>query len=88
MNFLCCSFFFYVQVLFKKKILPETERMDVDNAGFTDLLQQAEQLTADIDGEGELPRVERNLRQIVDAGQQLWSRTTQAVSKDTCDIKA
>ncbi|XP_055926335.1 nuclear pore complex protein Nup93-like [Argiope bruennichi] len=62
--------------------------MDVDNTGFTDLLQQAEQLTADIDGEGELPRVERNLRQIVDAGQQLWSRTTQAVSKDTCDIKA
>ncbi|KAG8175420.1 hypothetical protein JTE90_021117 [Oedothorax gibbosus] len=62
--------------------------MDVDYAGFTDLLQQAEQLTADIDGEGELPRVERNLRQIVDAGQQLWSRTTQAVSKDTCDIKA
>ncbi|CAL1263288.1 unnamed protein product [Larinioides sclopetarius] len=62
--------------------------MDVDSTGFTDLLQQAEQLTADIDGEGELPRVERNLRQIVDAGQQLWSRTTQAVSKDTCDIKA
>ncbi|GIY44503.1 nuclear pore complex protein Nup93 [Caerostris extrusa] len=62
--------------------------MDVDGAGFTDLLQQAEQLTADIDGEGELPRVERNLRQIVDAGQQLWSRTTQTVSKDACDIKA
>ncbi|XP_054706353.1 nuclear pore complex protein Nup93-like [Uloborus diversus] len=62
--------------------------MDIHTSGFTDLLQQAEQLTADIDGEGELPRVERNLRQIVDAGQQLWSRTTQATSKDTCDIKA
>ncbi|XP_042895519.1 nuclear pore complex protein Nup93 [Parasteatoda tepidariorum] len=62
--------------------------MDSDMSGFTELLQQAEQLTADIDGEGELPRVERNLRQIVDAGQQLWSRTTQAVSKDSCDIKA
>ncbi|XP_035209055.1 nuclear pore complex protein Nup93-like isoform X2 [Stegodyphus dumicola] len=62
--------------------------MDVDGSGFTDLLQQAQQLTADIDGEGELLRVERNLRQIVDAGQQLWSRTTQAASKDACDIKA
>ena len=62
--------------------------MDVSNTGFSDLLQQAELLTADIDGEGELPRVERNLRQIVDAGQQLWSRTTQAASKDACDIKA
>lgn len=62
--------------------------MDVDGAGFSDLLQQAEQLTAEMDGDGELPRVERNLRQILDAGQQLWSRTTQSVSKDTSDVKA
>lgn len=60
--------------------------MEVD--GFSELLQQAEQLTADIDGPGDLPRVERNLRQILQAGQQLWSRTTQAVGKDTSDIKA
>lgn len=57
------------------------------DSGFNDLLQQAEQLTADMDG-NELPRVERNLRQILDAGQQLWSRTTQAVSRDTSDVKA
>ncbi|GFU84464.1 nuclear pore complex protein Nup93, partial [Trichonephila clavipes] len=84
--FICCNCNERIKfLLFQRSI---EKKMDVDSAGFTDLLQQAEQLTADIDGEGELPRVERNLRQIVDAGQQLWSRTTQAVSKDTCDIKA
>ena len=36
--------------------------MDVD--GFEDLVQQAEQLTAEMDAGGELPRVERNLQQV------------------------
>ena len=35
---------------------------------FSELLQQAEQLTADIETGDELPRVRRNLQQIAEAG--------------------
>ena len=51
------------------------------SGGFGDLLSAAEKLTTDIDsittsGSGrDLPRVERNLKQILQAGEQLWSRT-------------
>lgn len=62
--------------------------MEEDNTGFDDLLQQAEQLTADIDGDTDLPRVQRNLKQILEEGQQLWSRTSQISSKDTADVRA
>ncbi|KAM7288940.1 nuclear pore complex protein Nup93 [Ixodes scapularis] len=62
--------------------------MDEDSAGFGELLQQAEQLTADIDGNTDLPRVQRNLKQILEEGQQLWSRTAQLSAKDTTDVKA
>lgn len=59
-----------------------------DGGDFGDLLHRAEQLTADIDSNGELPRVERNLRQILEVGQQMWTRTAQATSRDTTDVKA
>ncbi|XP_076352512.1 nuclear pore complex protein Nup93-like [Tachypleus tridentatus] len=62
--------------------------METDSTGLGELLEQAEQLTADIDGDGELPRVERNFRQILEAGQQLWTRTAQTSSRDTSDVKA
>ena len=42
---------------------------------FEDLLQQAEQLNADIDSASELPRVECTFPQLVEKGQRLWSRT-------------
>lgn len=61
--------------------------MDEDSAGFGELLQQAEQLTAEIDDTG-LPRVKRNLKQIVEEGHQLWSRTALLSAKDTNDVKA
>ncbi|KAH9375434.1 hypothetical protein HPB48_008553 [Haemaphysalis longicornis] len=61
--------------------------MDEDSAGFGELLQQAEQLTAEIDDTG-LPRVARNLKQIVEEGQQLWARTAQLAAKDTNEVKA
>ncbi|XP_054164411.1 nuclear pore complex protein Nup93-like [Oppia nitens] len=61
------------------------ESMDTD---FGDLLHKAEQLTADIDGESELPRIERNLRQLLDAGEQLWSRTSTADTRQTNDVRA
>ena len=43
--------------------------------GFDDLLQQAEQLTTGLDGGAELPRVQRNFQQLLDAGQRLCSKT-------------
>lgn len=54
---------------------------------FGDLLQQAEQLTADMDSGGELPRIELNLHQLAEAGTRLWSRTSGVVS-DSADVKA
>ncbi|KAK8777909.1 hypothetical protein V5799_020748 [Amblyomma americanum] len=61
--------------------------MEEDSAGFGELLQQADQLTAEIDDTG-LPRVKRNLKQIVEEGHQLWSRTALHSAKDTNDVKA
>lgn len=61
--------------------------MEEDSAGFGELIQQAEQLTAEIDDTG-LPRVTRNLKQIVEEGQQLWSRTALLSAKDTNEVKA
>ena len=55
--------------------------------GFGDLLQRAEQLTADMDTGSELPRIERNLQQLADAGQRLWSKTASSTG-DNADIKA
>ncbi|XP_041375379.1 nuclear pore complex protein Nup93-like isoform X2 [Gigantopelta aegis] len=60
--------------------------MDHDG-GFSDLLQQAEQLTADMDSGTNLPHVERNLHQILEAGQRLLTKTA-PVSQETSDIKA
>ncbi|KAK3744462.1 hypothetical protein QZH41_012886 [Actinostola sp. cb2023] len=54
---------------------------------FGDLLQQAEQLTADMDTGGDLPRIDLNLHQLAEAGTRLWSRTTGTVG-DSADVKA
>ncbi len=54
----------------------------------SDLLQEAEQLTSDIGGEDELPRVTRNLQQIAEAGQRLLSRTSARLPEDHTDLKA
>ena len=45
---------------------------------FGDLVASAEQLTAEIDGarSGDLPRVERSLKHILDAGQSLLGKST------------
>lgn len=57
-------------------------------AEFSDLLQAAEQLTAEFDpsSASDLPRVERNLHQIVEAGQQLFAKTSRDVSSQ--DVQA
>ena len=54
---------------------------------FSELLQQAEQLTADIQTGDELPRVRRNLQQIAEAGQRLLDKTS-GVLDETTDVKA
>ena len=45
---------------------------------FGDLVASAEQLTAEIDGAraGDLPRVERSLKHILDAGQSLLGKVS------------
>ena len=51
----------------------------MDSEDLSHLLQSAEQLAPTYDdiGHGELPRVDRNLRQIMDASQQLWLKASQ-----------
>ena len=55
--------------------------------GFRDLVQKAEQLTAQIDSGGELPRVERNLTQIMEMSQRMAPRAPYGV-QDATDVKA
>jgi len=61
--------------------------MNSGSDGFGDLLEQAEQLTADMDPGSDLPHVERNLQQILEAGQRLLSRAA-PVSQDNTDVQA
>ena len=56
-------------------------------SNFSELLQRAEQLTTDMDSGLELPRIERNLHQLAEAGQRLWFRTSGAVG-ESADVKA
>nr|CAD7575439.1 unnamed protein product [Timema californicum] len=49
----------------------------MSGSDFNELLQAAEQLSADVEGTGELPRVERTLREVLDASSELWTRVAQ-----------
>ncbi|XP_071785698.1 nuclear pore complex protein Nup93-like [Asterias amurensis] len=60
----------------------------MDTDGFGDLLRDAEQLTANVDSGAELPRVERNLHQIMESSQRLWTKTAQVGAPDAADVKA
>ena len=59
--------------------------MDMD--GFGDLVQQAQQLTADMDSGMELPKVERNLRQISEMAARMASKAP-TVGQDVANVKA
>lgn len=59
----------------------------VEQDDFSDLQQQALQLTADMDTGADLPRVERNLTQILEAGQRLLAKVG-PISQDNTDVKA
>lgn len=49
---------------------------------FSDLLQEAEKLTYDLEGTSELPKVERSLKQVLEASNDLYSRVAQTGAKD------
>ncbi len=57
------------------------------SGSFDDLLQRAEQLTADMDTGHDLPRVERNLPQLAEAGQRLWAKTA-TLQAEGADVRA
>lgn len=52
------------------------------DSDFNELLRSAEQLSATVESTSEL-QVERNLRQILEASNELWSRVTQTGTQDT-----
>ncbi|TGZ51832.1 Nuclear pore protein [Temnothorax longispinosus] len=59
----------------------DTTRLTADS-GFSELLRSAEQLSAAVEGNEDLPQVDRNLRQILEASNELWSRVTQTGTQD------
>ena len=59
----------------------------MDTDGFGELLQQAQQLTADMDAGVELPRVDRNLRQISEMAGRMASKAPMT-GQDTTSVKA
>ncbi|RWS29976.1 nuclear pore complex protein Nup93-like protein, partial [Leptotrombidium deliense] len=60
----------------------------MEGTAFEELLFKAQQLTAEIDGVSHLPRIERNLKQLSEAGQELWSRTAFHRQRETSDVRA
>lgn len=47
-----------------------------------ELLRRAEQMAADVEGNCELPQVERNLRQILEGSNEIWSQMTDIGTQD------
>jgi nuclear pore complex protein Nup93 len=52
------------------------------DSDLNELLRRAEQMAADVEGNGELPQVERNLRQILNGSNEIWSQMTQTGTQD------
>lgn len=51
-------------------------------ADFNELLHAAEQLASEVDGTAQLPRVDRTLRQVLEASHELWARVTSSGAQD------
>lgn len=51
-------------------------------ADFNDLLFQAEKLANDLEGNDELPKVDRSLRQVLEASNELYARVAQSGAQD------
>ena len=61
---------------------PSCAHQIMSEGGFSELVQQASRLTTDMDTAAPLPRVQRNLKQLLQAGEQLWARTAQTGAQD------
>lgn len=48
---------------------------------FSELLQEAEKLTADLDGP-DIPKVDRSLKQVLEASNDLYTKVAQSGTKD------
>lgn len=59
----------------------DTTRLTTDS-GFSELLRSAEQISAAAEGNDDMPHVDRNLQQILEASNELWSRVTQTTTQD------
>lgn len=49
---------------------------------FNDLLFEAEKLSSNIEGTNDLPKVDRSLRQVLEASNELYMRVTQTGAQD------
>lgn len=58
------------------------------DSSISELLQKAEKLRSELGSNNEMPRIERNLKQLEAVGKELWSRTAYNNSRDSCDIRA
>lgn len=47
----------------------------------TDLVQEAEKMTVEIEGSKEFPKVDRSFRQVLEASNELYSKVTHTGSK-------
>ena len=52
------------------------------DSDFNDLLNAAEKLSADVEVSGDLPKVDRTLRQVLEASTELWSKVTHSGAQD------
>jgi len=60
----------------------------MEQGSIEELLQKAEKLRSELGGSQDMPRIERNLKQLEAVGKELWSRTAYNTSRDSCDIRA
>jgi len=72
--------------VFHVLVEPAADKMDTDS-GFADLLQQAQQLNANMDTGEALPRVERNLVQIRETASKMAYKAPYCGLEST-DVKA
>ena len=60
----------------------------MDELDFSKILQEAEALSSEIDASTDMPRVQRNLRQVLEAGQLLVSRNARDEPGALAETKA
>lgn len=56
--------------------------LEITMSDFSEILQEAEKLTTDLSGTADLPQVDRSLRQVLEASNDLYTRVAQTGAKD------